>query len=136
MPDGLDQAGDPAELGLHPGLDDDGPGLARDDGRPQVDDVRPVGQRDFASRPRADAGLQDGRRFARQARFLDGEVGRVPDDPAVGRDMVAGFELDEVAGHEVGRRRSTPDRRRGRPGRSARPFFSGPEAISRRDIPG
>ncbi len=100
LPDALDQAGDAAELGLHAGLDDQGPGLAGDDRRPHVEDVGPFGQGDFLLLE-GDVGLGDRRRLPGQAGFLDGEVRGVPDDPAVGRDVVAGLDLDEIAGDEL-----------------------------------
>ena len=98
--DVLDETGDPSELGLHARFDDEGPGFTRDDDRARVEDIGALGQGDILLFE-DDVGLVDGRRLAGQAGLLDGKVGGVPADPAVGRDVVPGFDLDEVARDEL-----------------------------------
>jgi len=98
--DVLDHLGDLAQFGVHPRPGDDGPGFPRCRRRPHVEHVGPFGQRNVPLL-QGRGGLEDRRGLAGQARFLDAEVRRVPDDPAVGRNVVPGLEFDQVSGNEV-----------------------------------
>ena len=90
--------GDLAELGLHAGGDDDGAGVARDDGRSRQHDIGAV-QRVLA---------EARGRLAHHRNRLAGDRGVVDphrerlDHAAIGGDQVAGFQCDHVAGDQVG----------------------------------
>ena len=95
------QVRDVTDLGLHPGLGDDHLPASSRDRRVHVSDARPVAEGDIGPLHWL-GGLPDREALPRERRLLDLERGG-HEDPAVGRDNVAGFHQDDVAGHEVAR---------------------------------
>ena len=94
-----EELGDPTELRLVGRRDDDRPGAPVDGGRARMCHVRPVGDREVLVRDRR-GGLLDRRRLARQDLLVGPELPHL-EEPAVGRDDLAGRERDEVALHDL-----------------------------------
>ena len=108
---------DLAHLGLHAGRGDDHRRRAAGDGRVLEQHVGAVAERDVRAGEHAGI-LRDGRALAGEGRLLRLERGRAH-DAAVGGDDVARLQLDDVAGHDVGRRDQRHRRRRARPSPAA-----------------
>ena len=92
---------DLAHLRLHPGRSDEEGGRAAGHGGVLEEHVRPVAEGHVVGRQHAGI-LGDRGALPRERRLLRLE-GRGAQDPAVSRHDVAGLELDDVAGHELGR---------------------------------
>ena len=80
--------------------------------RVHVDHVGAVAERRVGRRRRASTPLRDRQALAGQRRLGDLERRRAQ-QPAVGRDEVAGLDRDDVAGHELLGRQLRRARRRG-----------------------
>ena len=88
-----------ADLGLHARCRHDHLAATSGDGRVHVGHVEAVAERDVVAGNRVDR-LQDGHALAGERRLLDLE-GRRHEQAPVGRDLVAGLERHDVAGHEL-----------------------------------
>ena len=95
---GLQEPGDAPDLGRHAGGDDDGTSAAVGGDGGRIEHVAAVAQAGFAL-DRSDL-LRQRHALAGQGRFIGLEI-RDFDKPGVGRNLVAGFDLDDVAGNEV-----------------------------------
>jgi len=100
---GLEERGDPTELGTHAGGDDDPLGPPVGDGGALEDHVVPVDhQRSIADGERVGC-LGGGLGLAGEGGFVDPQAVHVNQADS-SRDHVASGELDEIAGHELRRR--------------------------------
>ena len=93
---------DVADLGRHPGRRDDHLAAPARHGRVHVRHVDAVAERDVVAGTGVDR-LRHRRALAGEPGLLDLERRR-HEQAAVGRDLVAGLEPDDVAGHELLRR--------------------------------
>ena len=96
--DALREAGDPAELGVHPGGEDDGPGAPLGAGRARERQVVGIQERCAGN---GSARAFDCHRFPGQSRHVD--LQRALDQSRVGRNPVALPDDQEVARDEAGR---------------------------------
>ena len=92
------QAGDAAHLGLHPGCGDDGRRRAVGDAAPRVHHIHAVAERRFLVHGGVGV-LFCRNRLAGQRRLLAFQA-RAAQQPRVGGDEVARFQLQNVAGHQ------------------------------------
>ena len=97
----VEQVGDAADLGVHPGPGHDQLAATAGDRRVHEHHAQPVAERDVVAIDRRDV-LEDRRALARERRFLDLERGG-DEQPPVGRDAVARLDQHDVARHEFGR---------------------------------
>ena len=105
---GGDHAGDLAHFGGHPGCGDDGFAAPVDDGGAHIAHIFPVAERDIRLLLRGSERFQhliDRHGFAGKGGFLDFQGGAFQ-DPPVGRDGVAGFQQNDIAGDKVDRRQN------------------------------
>ena len=96
--DAAEHSGDVADLARHPGRRDDDLATASGHLRVHVGHVDAVAERSVLLRDRIN-NLGDGRALAGESGLFDLQ-GRGDEDPAIGGDLVAGFETDDVTWHQ------------------------------------
>ncbi len=96
--DAAQHSGDVTHLARHPGRRDDHLAAASGHLRVHVGHVDPVAERCLLDGDRIDT-LGDGRALAGESGLFDLQ-GRRDQDPAVGGDLVSGFETDDVTWHQ------------------------------------
>ena len=96
----VEQVGDAADLGVHPGPGDDQLAATAGDRRVHEHHAEPIAERHVVAIDRRDV-LEDRRALARERRFLDLERGG-DEQPPVGRDAVPRLDQHDVARDEFG----------------------------------
>ncbi len=100
--EGLNHRGDQADLGQHTGADDDAAAAAVGDQRPHEGGVALIADGNVFRQHGAGV-LLGGVRFAGEGGFLDAQVDGFH-QAQIGRDVIAGLEQDDIAGHQLARR--------------------------------